>query len=143
MSDAPTLEQKKAVIRVLGDLLRHNKVQVSDSDYSYFVYLGVKVLQLKEEDMMDAQSNRFSFNWLSLINDLSPLYQLAFKQLMIALLTHDGRYASALEKEDFVKYLSVLFNPSGLSLSFDSVKQQVQNELQRLYQNSNRLLPWI
>jgi hypothetical protein len=136
----PTLEQKKAIIRVLGDLIRHNKPVVPDNDYAYFVYLGIKVLKLNENDMLDAQSEHFALSWYSLIYDLSPTYQFAFKQLMFAILTHNGRTASYLEKTDFEKYLSILPNPDELSLTLDSVKAQIDNYLQI---NNELFFPWI
>jgi hypothetical protein len=139
----PTLEQKKAVIRVLGDLIRHDKAPVSDEDYAYFLFIGSKVLKLKEEDILDSQNERFALTWFSLIGELSQIYQIAFRQLMIAILTHNGRTPSFLERTDFEKYLSVLPNPDGSLLSIDVVKKCVSNKLAFLNLNNNRLLPWL
>jgi len=140
MSNIPTLAQKKAVIRVLGDLIRHNKDEVSDEDYTYFLYIGLNVLKLKESDIKDAQSEYFAYNWYSLIGDLDSKYQLAFWQLMLSILTHDGRMPSSLEKADFENYLSALPNSNGLPLIFDEVKRRISNDFSFL---NGLLFPWI
>ena len=140
----PTLDQKKAVLRILGDLIRHDKIEVSDQDYSYFVYLGSKILKLSENDMLDAQSQRFLFNWQALISDLDPTHYLAFKQLMVAILTQGGkRMPSSSEKTAFEKYFSILPNPKGLPSTFDAIKNEVRNDMGNFMGDSNLLYPWI
>jgi len=141
MNKYPTLEQKKAAMRVIYDLVNHD----NDMSHTDFVYLSNSILQalmLNLDDFRDALKEYYKFKSISLIADLNQALLLAFRLLMLEVLTHDGRIPSELEKSDFEKYHSALPNPDGLPLTYDAMRKRFNREL-RLYRIGNLDFSWI
>lgn len=100
----PTVNQKKAVAKTLGDLISHGKSRVSPNDEKMFFYIASHVLGLKEMEIIDAIKNMNNgFLNFNSIGQMNKTYQIAFRNLMYQLITIE-RIPTYTEKKILIQF---------------------------------------
>lgn len=139
----PTVAQRKAVAKTLGDLISHGKSRVSPNDEKFFFYIASHVLGLKEMEIIDAIKNMNNgfLNFIS-IGQMNKTYQIAFRNIMYQLITNE-RTPSYTETKDFDTILSNISNQYELPITYDTFKQSKYLNKGEMYSSPEyKFRPW-